>query len=317
SAPRANYVHTFLALASILNARYLDELPAQVGVAELSRRPADPLIEHNLLMTELRQRGYRVIFFPTSYPATRRSPLADAQIPSPDRVQPEFVSQWLWTTPIPLVHESACEMFRCRTEFLRYVPESAEFIDWKLAQLEQLAGAAEPIFAFMHLMSPHEPFIYDADCNHRRPYLPGDESGAELERVKRAYVDQVRCVNQKLLRLVRTLQERSVSPPVILLQADHGHGRFGRHLPAYAHATTDQRAERASVFAAYALPGAPAAPLPDTVTPINAMRFVLRQYLGMKLPAVDDVTYWSSDDRPYDFVRLQPGELAGPGADGE
>ncbi|HEU5041610.1 MAG TPA: hypothetical protein VFT84_12345, partial [Gemmatimonadales bacterium] len=99
SAPRANYVHTFLALASILNARYLDELPAQVGVDELSRRPADPLIEHNLLMTELRQRGYRVIFFPTSYPATRRSPLADAQIPSPDRVQPEFVSQWLWTTP--------------------------------------------------------------------------------------------------------------------------------------------------------------------------------------------------------------------------
>jgi hypothetical protein len=315
--PRANYVHTFLALASMLNLRYLDELPASLGVETRNRRPVDPLIERNEVMAALKARGYRTVFFPTSYPATRRNRFADLQIPSPDRVRPEFVTGWLRTTPIPLLVEVTCLLLGCEAAPIRYAPESADFIEWKLAQLERLPSGSQPVFAFFHLMVPHEPFIYEKDCAHRTPYWPPTDRETMSPWVKKAYTDQVQCVNQKLLRLVTVLQERSSNPPVILLQADHGHGRLGRVIPPYENVSPEQRAERASVFAAYLLPGAPPDALPDDVTPINAMRFVFRHFFDQDLPPLEDVTYWSSAAQPYRLVRLPHLPTSdGAGADG-
>jgi hypothetical protein len=302
--PRANYVHTFLALAAMLNFQYLDELPQQVSRDEWSRRPLDPMIESNRLMADLSAHGYRTVFFPSSYPSTRRNRRADMQVPSPQSVRSEFLAGWLWTTPIPVIEEYICRLVGCGMSRVRYVPESADFIDWKLAQIERLAGDERPTFAFMHLMVPHEPFIYDAHCRHRVPYYPLAQEEAGGTEAKRAYIDQIRCLNRKLLHVVSVLRERSVKPPVILLQADHGNGAIGRDIPAYEATDPARRAERASVFAAYALPGAPIDQLPDGVTPINVIRFVLREYLGEDLPPLEDVTYWSSNQRPYQFVRM-------------
>jgi hypothetical protein len=48
----------------------------------------------------------------------------------------------------------------------------------------------------------------------------------------------------------------------------------------------------------------PSSVVPDSVTPLNAMRLVLRQAFGADLPPLEDATYWSSFDRPYRFHRL-------------
>jgi hypothetical protein len=303
-AARANYMHTFLALAAMLNARYLDELPDQLGAATTSRRPVDPLVEQNWTMSFLRKQGYRIVFFPTAFPTTRRNRFADLQIPSPDRIRPEFVTAWLWTTPLPVAQEIACRILGCTVSRTSFTPEAAEMVDWKFQQLEQLAGGSQPVFAFLHLVIPHEPYMYWADCRHRRPYWPARDDGVDALKVKAAYVEQIRCLNRKLERLVEVLQAGSRTPPVIVLQSDHGHGRFGRSLPDYSAATPEQREERASVFSAYALPGVRTSGFSDSITPINAMRFILREYFGAPLPPVEDLTYWSSKREPYRYVRF-------------
>jgi hypothetical protein len=153
-------------------------------------------------------------------------------------------------------------------------------------------------------MVPHEPYIYDARCGHREPYWPITDGGAEAARVRAAYTSQIQCLNAKLLYLLTALRARSPTEPIILLQGDHGHGRLGRHLPAFEVADEESRSERASVFAAYAFPGVSTDSLPEDITPVNALRFVLREYFGDTLAPLEDITYWSSDRYPYRFVRM-------------
>jgi hypothetical protein len=301
---RANYVHTSLALAAMLNLDYLDSLPGRFGEEEEDWRLVYPLIEDHRLAAFLRRRGYGYVFFPSAFPPTRQSRIADAQLPSPSQIRPEFEAVWLWTTPVQAAHLLACRMLGCRVYGFSYTPESADLLDWKLARLPGLAGAERPIFVFAHLTLPHEPYVYDRTCAHREPYWPLDDSVDTLA-VKRAYVEQIECLNRKLLVLVDALRKRSSTPPVILLQSDHGHGRLGRIAPALDATAPWQVAERRAIFAAYALPGVSPDAVYDSISPVNATRLVLRHYFKADLPPRADVTYWSAWARPYRFTRLE------------
>jgi hypothetical protein len=51
-----------------------------------------------------------------------------------------------------------------------------------------------------------------------------------------------------------------------------------------------QLRERMSVFSAYLLPGVPSGVVRDSVTPVNALRLVLRHYFGADLPPLEDAS---------------------------
>jgi hypothetical protein len=305
TASHTNYVHTFLSLAAILNLQYLDTLPKAFGIDNESWALTYPTVERNRLALELKAKGYRFVFLPTAFAATRRNRYADTQFPDPSQIRPEFVTVWQRTTMIPAFHRLGCAILGCQVNRFPYVPESAELLDWKFKRLEQLADGDQPLFVFAHLALPHEPYIYRPNCEHRVPYWPLRDDGAEDAKVKIAYVDQIQCLNRKLMSLVDTLLQRSRISPVILLQADHGHGRLGRDLPGLEMATPDRIADRTSVFGAYYLPGVAPDSLTDSMTPVNVMRLVLRHYFRADLPPLQDATYWSAHDRPYRFIRVR------------
>jgi hypothetical protein len=301
---QANYIHTSLALAAMLNLDYLDDLPARFGVDSEDWELVYPLIENHRLAAFLRSHGYGYVFLPSAFPPTRQSRIADAQLPSPSQIRPEFEAVWLWTTPVQTAHLLGCRIVGCRVYDFSYTPESAELLDWKFARLPELAGRERPIFVFAHLTLPHEPYVYRGNCAHRAPYWPLDDVADTLV-LKRAYVEQIECLNRKLLVLVDALRARSGTPPVILLQSDHGHGRLGRHAPALEATAPWQVAERRAIFAAYSLPSVPAEAVYDSISPVNVIRLVLRHYFSADLPRRPDVTYWSAWTRPYRFTRLE------------
>ena len=88
------------------------------------------------------------------------------------------------------------------------------------------------------------------------------------------------------------------------LQADHGHRRFGA-LPPIEKLNAEQVRERTSVFAAYYLPGLSSAAIAESVTPINALRLVLRTYFGADLPPLEDASYWVQKDEPLQVTRIK------------
>jgi hypothetical protein len=59
-----------------------------------------------------------------------------------------------------------------------------------------------------------------------------------------------------------------------------------------------------AAFTAYFLPGLDASSIGDSITPVNAIRLILRHYFGADLPPIEDASYWSSEDRPLEFVRI-------------
>jgi hypothetical protein len=293
---RANYPRTDLALAAMLNLDYLHNLPRQFHLYDL--------IENNRLAAFLRQQGYRFVFLPTPFKFTHQNRIADLQLPAPKEIRGELGAVWQQSTMLPELLSAGCALLGCQAGRLRYVPESADFMDWKFERMKELADGARPTFVLAHLSLPHEPYLYHADCSHRDPYFPlaggvlGDEEADE------GYIDEIRCTNRKVAELVDSILTRSRRPPVILIQADHGHGRMA-NLPEYEKVTPSQLRERMSVFSAYHLPGVGQSAVGDSITPVSVMRLLLRHYFGADLPPIQDASYWPPEGRPLDPIRVE------------
>jgi hypothetical protein len=293
---QANYPLTALALASMLNLDYLQNLPRESNLYDL--------VENNRLAAFLKLQGYRFAFFPTGLRITFQNRNADVQLPAPKEVRGEFAVVWQNTTMLPELLRGACALLRCEAGRFILTAQSADLMDWKFERMKDLAGGNVPTFVLAHLLLPHEPYLYHADCSHRDLYFPVGAGLPGDEKANRGYVDQIRCANRKLAGLVESILTRSRRPPIILLQADHGHGRIGR-LPPFEKLNSYQLRERMSVFAAYLVPGLPIDAIADSVTPVNAIRRVLRHYFGADLPPLEDASYWGLEDRPLDFVRVK------------
>jgi hypothetical protein len=291
---RANYPRTRLALASMLNLDYLQKLP--------STDRLDDLIDQNRMAAFLKRHGYRFVFFPTPFKFTSHNRQADVELPPSREVAGEFRASWERTTLLPELVRGGCALLGCTPGRLRLTPETADLMDWKFERLGDLPGGRQPIFVLAHLVLPHEPFLYRADCTHREPYWPANAGMVGDQEADRGYLDQISCTNRKLERLIGSLLARSRRTPIVLLQADHGHGRIGR-LPELKYVDQYRLEERLAVFSAYLLPGVADTAISDSISPVNVMRFVLRHYLDANLPPVEDTSYWSSEDRE---LELQP-----------
>ena len=299
---RTNYPQTFLVLASLLNLRYLDDYAERYRGR--SRLAAVPDIRNNRLVAFLRTKGYRFVFAPSAFDVARQNPYADEQLPSPAEVRPELQVLWDRNTALPALRALACWVEGCSVYQPPYPPESAAAVETKLAALGKLAPE-RPTFVFAHILLPHEPYIYHADCSRRAPYWPESDSGDDAEAQRDAYREQVTCTNRKLMSLVTAIQRNAHAPPVILIQSDHGHGRLGRPVPPLQESSADGVEERLSPFAAYALPGLPPDSLYPGISPVNVMRLVLRHYFGAALPPLEDRIYWSTTSSPFEFTRLR------------
>ena len=100
----------------------------------------------------------------------------------------------------------------------------------------------------------------------------------------------------------RTIDASGGHPPPVRTTATGGSDicRYTATLSAY------QLRERMSVFAAYRLPGiAGQRSIGDSITPVNALRTVLRHYFGADLPPVEDASYWGLESKPLELVRIQ------------
>jgi hypothetical protein len=308
-ASRSNYVTTFLALASALNWQYLDWIPELLGEGSRDRSLPYAMIEDSRTTQFLKAIGYRVIFLPTAYGATAHNRHADELIPSGAAGQPEvhteFQSVWLASTALRPIIQLGCSVFVCGSNSFPFRPEPPELVLWKFARLAELPRASPgPKFVLAHMLVPHEPYVFIADCSSKPLHWPAQINPAEDEGMRVAYVEQIRCVNRQVSNLIDRLLEDSPQPPIIILQADHGNGRFpfGRP-PEINHITSEQLTERTDVFAAYYLPGS-TMELYDSITPVNVLPAVLRTYFGVPIPRLEDRSYYSSWREPYRFRRI-------------
>jgi hypothetical protein len=300
--PRSNYIQTHLALAAMLNWHLLDDRPVHLKSWDGALATDVEAIEDNRTWRYLRGLGYRFVFLPSAYPGTRRNRFADLQLPRPNKVVDEFGQVWFRNTALLPAAVLWCRRVGCHSNNFPYAPAPAALIDWKFEQLATLPDSSGPLFVFAHLLVPHEPYVYNADCSHRDPLWPRTATEADGPAARVAYIQQIQCVNSKLLRLTSELLARSKKPPIIILQADHGNGRLGVAIGSMEDAGREHVNERTDPFAAYYLPGGAEDVIYDSITPVNVLPRVFNHYFNAGIPPQPDSTFWSTWQEPFDFV---------------
>lgn len=281
----ANYTRTELSLSSSLNMTYLtSDLDKRINPDSIARSPLWNLIRDNAAMEYVQARGYKTIAFSTGFPW---SELDNADIyyePDPLRGGlTEFESLWLDTTAFRILEDKdvvdvrpiAFNRFRERTLFV-------------LDTLPTLAQMDEPTFTFVHLILPHPPFVFAADggTTDAVGFLNEDEKYPK-DKFAEGYTAQVTYANRELTRIIKEIIANSDTPPVIILQGDHGPWLQ----PKDRHMT---------ILNAYYLPGHK-----DTITadmsPVNTFRIIFNLYLGGEFDLLENISYYSPVPKQYDF----------------
>jgi hypothetical protein len=300
TAARGNYAHTQIALASFLNWRYIEN---SAGQPKLSWNGMRALIDTARVWDAFKVKGYRLVTIPTTFPATRSLANADVEL-RPDHHQPvPFAETWRVNSPLSLLPSA-------KKAPMPYPGETLKDIEWKLRTLQSLPDSAGPVFAFMHLLSPHEPYLFNPDCSPREPWWPLTDQGADFERIRKAYAVQVVCLDRMLLRTVQSLLARPGVRPVIILQADHGHGQISVD-PLRGFTLTEQElsperlGERFGIFAGYLFPGADTAIYND-ISAVNVMPLVIRSLFGTAAARLPDRSLWSSYQDAFRFSEVDP-----------
>jgi len=305
-AARANYSQTQFALASFLNWEYLNDEGKSRRVAN---DDALEMIDHARVWNEFQKRGYRIVTFPTHFVGTAEFHEANRELRWPGFSRSPFARTWLLNSPLARFISTGCDEPSCpQMTPMPYNIETVREMKWKLATLASLPDSAGPVFAFLHVLSPHEPYQFRPDCSTREAWWPLSDQGPDFGPVGEAYGDQVKCLNRLVLAAVRSLIQRSRIRPVIIITADHGQGRIAvNHLRGISltlqQAKPEQIGEHLGIFAAYLFPGADTTVYAD-ISPVNVIPLVLNSLFGEQLPRQPDHSYWSSWQDPTSLTEI-------------
>ncbi len=313
----SNYLQSVLSMASSLNLEYLDGVAEAMGVESRDLRPLADMLAHSRVRSFLQDRGYRMVAFESGWPLTQ---VEDADVYlSPDAASQS--STYLFHLIGP---PNEFELLLLRSTMARAVldqyqgqirtvdsPLEAPFsrqrarLLFTLDTLDDVASWQGDYFVFAHLVIPHPPFVFGPigePILHNRGYSFSDGSAFEgtREEYVEGYCGQVAYIDSQIQPLVRRLIESSASPPVIILQADHGPRlNLDWHDPD----RTNMR-EAFSILNAYYIMGLENLPVYPSISPVNSFRVLFNVVFKQDLDLLPDESYYTDSFRPYDFLQV-------------
>jgi len=217
----ANYDRTLHSLSSILNMEYVESYAGQYGPDYPNNRPLREAIYRSTVLGEFAARGYDVSMFAAS------SHLLPPGDPGHFSFTDSFMTTGQYSLAI-IANSPLHALFKADKLFMEidadrkpWVPGS---IDWVFRQGLALADNDRRDFVFLHVLCPHEPFYFNADCSvatERKRKQWSDFDGAFVE-YRDAYRANLSCLNSKALAFLDALVSRRGSLPTIVMQGDHG-----------------------------------------------------------------------------------------------
>lgn len=298
---RSNYAQTELSFASSLNYNYLQDMGVGVNPASKDRSPLWPLIKESATRKKLEQLGYTIVAFESGY---AWSQLEDADIyagPSKGVFAQLNLSGGLSDFEALLLRKSGAQVLAdariyLSVELLPKLEQPArrayDRVTFILDQLAVLPDLSYPKFVFAHIIAPHPPYVFSVSGDYiGDQFMREGGLGGEADLYShnaRGHRRSVAYLNRRILQLVDEILQGSKSLPIIILQADHG-------VPFSSHA------DRMAILNAYYLPAGGDKLLYENISPVNTFRVIFSYYFGEELELLDDKSYFSSYDAPYDF----------------
>ncbi len=275
---KSNYSQTFMALASVLDMDYINDVVK--GMRGRDRTRLNAVIHKNKVARVLRKNGYRYVHVASGWGATDHSPLADVVLETGEN---EIKASLRGTM-----------MFR-PTSDRTATKKKHEAVRRSFRYISNVKNDRKPNFVFAHILVPHGPYAFNADGSQ----ASGRQSDMSNwnSKQKGNFFAQLQGTNLMTKRFIDHVIETSERPVVIIIQGDHGTG-----FTTGASASESERMiiRRHSVLnAMYMSEGVPEQ-FHSSVSPVNTFRIVLNEVLGKRYPMLKDRSYNSRDyNNPY------------------
>lgn len=284
---QSNYVRTEISLASTLNMTYLQDLDESFQPESIARRVLWDSLKHSAVRHNFESLGYKTVTFATGFDwlELRDSDLFLAPQPFSSGLSEfeglflrttlaRYVLDWGWVDPDAVMGQKYRDLFN-------------NIFD----NIGEIARMPDATFTYAHVISPHPPFVFDAEGN---PTYPPDfwnkERKYPSDLYAAGYQNQLAHLNDKMLEAVDTILAESSTPPIIIIQGDHG-------------PWLQPKNKRMWILNAYYLPGHNGDLYP-TISPVNSFRVVFDDYFGGHYGLLPDVSYFSPVPKLYDFSEV-------------
>ena len=314
----SNYPKTSLSIPSTLNMNYIQELTPGLEESHFWWLMS-PLIDHSQVRTMLDDLGYESVSLATDWTITNNKTTDLYYQPASVQIS-EFEKHILYNTPLSLTLPSI--------DRIAYLPTSnaghREMVLYNFETLPQIARLSGPQFIFAHIISPHPPFVFDKNGNNinsNKPFSFNDGEGfrngskayisvTERNEIYRTgYIGPVEFINKELKSVIDAILKNSDTPPIIILQADHGSGLYAD----FSSSENTCMYERFSPFAAYYLPDIDPNIISDDLTSVNLFRIIFNEYFDADLPLLENAYFFSTDPfYVYEFEEISINRINAP-----
>lgn len=291
----SNYPQTYLSMAATLNMEYLDNLAKKMGSESEDRLPLRKLIKDHAVYSFLKDQGYKFVALPFTWTGTYNNTKADLFIKRTQFNLSDFDELVIATTPLRLLYEKKFQLRNMRSK-----------INFSFEQIPNIAKMPEPTFTYVHLLSPHPPFIFNEFGEPISPKgvisgLDGDhyfEYSPDVNKYRLQYVSQLKYINSRVEKMVAELLRLSPQDPIIIIQGDHGPGSMLH----WEDPAKTNMFERLSILNAYHVPADTASLLYKNITPVNSFRIIFNSIFNANYKLLPDKSYFARWTKPYDFI---------------
>lgn len=279
---RANYPYTQYSLTSSLNYDYVDQL----NVIEHNTRIR--MLKNGAVRQFLEDNGYQTVAFPTGY---AWSEWRDADIFIDITRPANSLAEFEW-----LVVDTT--VVRIWSDYLQLTQANLGKSDLRrgrtfttLASLKKLPARKGNLFVFAHILVPHPPYDFKPDGQS----LHFNNATKDPKELAVAYIGQAKFISREILQVVDAVLSGSDTPPIIIIQGDHG--------PQNEISQGPER--KLPILNAYYLPGVQSSRvLYPSISPVNTFRIILNTYFDQNLPLLEDRGYYAPtlDAEKFDLV---------------
>ncbi|WP_072394019.1 sulfatase-like hydrolase/transferase [Hyphomicrobium sp. CS1GBMeth3] len=301
----ANYPKTAPSLASTFHMDYVDFLAADPLAQRNEWHPIYDMLKNHRVGNFLKSRGYRFVQIGSWWAPTQHNTAADE---SYSFGFSEFAWLYLRRTIVPKMLDAVAPGIGI-----------AGMTDWdngqcrrvplQFAEVKAISERPEPTFTFVHVLLPHEPYVFAADGR----CMPPEEvrSRGKIG----GYVGQLLYANSLIGDIVDHLLALPIKP-IIILQADEGPYpeayRTGNR--SWRKATPEQLAVKTGILNAYYFPDGDYSTLYQDITPVNTFRLLFDKYFGTGYGRLPDRTFAFPDySSIYDFFDVTEPTRLGDG----
>lgn len=291
----SNYLRTIHSLSSSLNMQYLDHVPEVMGDSGLWW-PLKETFANNETRKFLESQGYKTVIVTSGWDFTTITDADEYRQPYPIFINKfeEFFIQHTNLSAFSFLEDLGVSFPSYDTH--RYL------VLYAFEQLQRVPELDSPKFTFVHILSPHPPFVFDADGDPIDPDYPFTIADNRYlitppSKYQEGYLKQLSFINNQVLEVVDAILEKSARPPIIIIQGDHGPGIFidSQSLsPPCFH-------ERYSILNAYYLPGIDPTAVPQDITPVNTFRMIFNYYFAANLELLPNHQYFSPQETVHRF----------------